>query len=125
MTDTKKGAFPWQHIPTPGKIYGTATVGERGQISIPAEARRELSINPGDRIVVFGNRLNGSVVLMKADIFEDFAEFFMTKLNKLGEHAQEFFDLFTVETSAAADSAETQSASASETAQPKDEEPQL
>ena len=74
MTDTKKGAFPWQHIPTPGKIYGTATVGERGQISIPAEARRELSINPGDRIVVFGNRLNGSVVLMKADIFEDFAD---------------------------------------------------
>ncbi len=109
MTDTKKGAFPWQHIPTPGKIYGTATVGERGQISIPAEARRELSINPGDRIVVFGNRLNGSVVLMKADIFEDFAEFFMTKLGKLGEHAQGFFEMFTGEAAAeeTADEAET------------------
>ncbi|MDR1823887.1 MAG: AbrB/MazE/SpoVT family DNA-binding domain-containing protein [Bifidobacteriaceae bacterium] len=95
---TKKpdpATFPWQHLPGPGKMYGTATVGERGQVSIPADARRELGIDPGDKVVVFGNKLNGAIVLLKADVFEDFAEFFMTKLTKLGEHAQAFFGQFT------------------------------
>jgi len=90
--------FPWQHIPAPGKMYGTATVGERGQISIPADARRELSINSGDKVVVFGNKLNGAVIILKADVFEDFVDFFMKKLNKLGEHAQDFFGQFVSST---------------------------
>ena len=94
-TKPAPGSFPWQYVPRPGKIYGAATVGERGQISLPAEARRELGINPGDKVMVFGNKLNDSVVLIKADVFESFADFFMTKLNKLGSSAQSFFDTFT------------------------------
>ncbi|MDR1833255.1 MAG: AbrB/MazE/SpoVT family DNA-binding domain-containing protein [Propionibacteriaceae bacterium] len=90
-----KGETPWRGFPSPGKIYGTATVGERGQVSIPADARKDLGLKSGDKVVVFGNRVNGSVVLMKADLFENFADFFMTKLNKLGEHAQSFFDMLT------------------------------
>ncbi|MCL2735992.1 MAG: AbrB/MazE/SpoVT family DNA-binding domain-containing protein [Propionibacteriaceae bacterium] len=90
----EQGSFPWQHVPRPGKIYGAATVGERGQISLPAEARRELGIEAGDKVMVFANRLNGSMVLVKADVFENFADFFMTKLNKLEATAQGFFDTF-------------------------------
>jgi bifunctional DNA-binding transcriptional regulator/antitoxin component of YhaV-PrlF toxin-antitoxin module len=30
-------------------FYGSATVGERGQIVIPAEARAELGLTPGDK----------------------------------------------------------------------------
>ncbi|MBC7286806.1 MAG: AbrB/MazE/SpoVT family DNA-binding domain-containing protein [Armatimonadetes bacterium] len=33
-------------------VYGVVTVGERGQIVIPAEARRELGIAPGDKVIV-------------------------------------------------------------------------
>ena len=33
-------------------FYGTATVGERGQLVIPSEARTELGINPGDKLLV-------------------------------------------------------------------------
>ena len=95
-TKVAPGSFPWQHIPRPGKVYGAATVGERGQIALPAEARRELGIDPGDKLMVFGNKLNDSIILIKADVFESFADFFMTKLNKLGANAQEFFDTFTV-----------------------------
>jgi AbrB family looped-hinge helix DNA binding protein len=106
-------SFPWQHFPSPGKMYGAATVGERGQLAIPADARKDLSINPGDKMVVFGNRLNGAVVLIKADIFENFAEFFMTKLNKLEQHAQDFFGAFTVaEEAPAEDPAATEVADA-------------
>jgi AbrB family looped-hinge helix DNA binding protein len=89
-------------------MYGAATVGERGQVSIPADARKDLKINSGDKLVVFGNRINGAVILIKANIFEDFADFFMTKLNKLGEHAQAFFDhLQATDTSETAEPAES------------------
>ena len=91
----ESGSFPWQFLPRPGRVYGAATVGERGQIALPAEARRELGIDAGDKLMVFGNKLNGSVVLIKADVFEGFADFFMTKLNKLGANAQDFFETFT------------------------------
>lgn len=33
-------------------FYGTATVGDRGQIVIPSEARKDLDINPGDKMLV-------------------------------------------------------------------------
>jgi len=90
----KPGSFPWQYVPRPGRIYGAATVGERGQISLPADARRDLGIEPGDKLMVFGNKINGSLVLIKSDVFEGFADFITTKLNKLGDAAQGFMDAF-------------------------------
>ncbi|MCK4325006.1 MAG: AbrB/MazE/SpoVT family DNA-binding domain-containing protein [Armatimonadetes bacterium] len=36
-------------------FYGTVTVGERGQIVVPAQARADLDINPGDKLLVFGH----------------------------------------------------------------------
>ena len=101
------GSFPWQFVPRPGRVYGAATVGERGQIALPADARRELSIDPGDKLMVFGNRLNGSIVLIKADVFEGFADFFMTKLNKLGNSAQDFFGTFTAAADESSDAEES------------------
>jgi AbrB family looped-hinge helix DNA binding protein len=37
------------------KLFGTATVGSKGQVVIPAEAREELGIKPGDRLYVMGS----------------------------------------------------------------------
>jgi len=36
-----------------GNIYGATTVGERGQVVIPAEVRRSFKIKPGDKLIVF------------------------------------------------------------------------
>jgi len=36
-------------------FYGTVTVGERGQIVVPAQARADLDINPGNKLLVFGH----------------------------------------------------------------------
>lgn len=38
------------------KFYGSVTVGERGQIVIPAQARRDHGIAAGDKLIVLGNR---------------------------------------------------------------------
>ena len=48
-----------------GKFYGTVTVSERGQIAIPAEARREFEINVGDKLLVMGH-LGQGIGLIKA-----------------------------------------------------------
>jgi len=35
------------------RFYGSVTVSERGQIVIPADARRDFGINAGDKLLVF------------------------------------------------------------------------
>lgn len=37
------------------KFYGSITVSERGQIVIPAEARKDFNIKTGDKLLVFGD----------------------------------------------------------------------
>lgn len=37
------------------KLFGTATVGTKGQVVIPADAREELDIKTGDRLYVVGS----------------------------------------------------------------------
>lgn len=36
------------------EFYGTTTVGEKGQIVIPAEARTALKLKKGEKLLVFG-----------------------------------------------------------------------
>ncbi len=72
-----------------GKILGTTTVGERGQIVIPAEARTEMGISSGDKLVVFGNPHSDAITLVKAEVFDKYAEFFMSKSKKLEKLAEE------------------------------------
>lgn len=54
------------------KFYGTATVGTKGQIVIPAEAREELEIKENDKLVVIRAPHGHGFVVLKADAFEKF-----------------------------------------------------
>lgn len=53
-------------------INGTVKVGERGQIVIPLEARKEFSIKPGDLLMVFGD-LNKGIAISKAEGLKKYA----------------------------------------------------
>ncbi len=53
------------------KLYGTATVGTKGQIVIPAEAREELGIKTGDRLYVVNAMHGAGVVFLKEEMLED------------------------------------------------------
>ncbi len=35
-------------------FYGSATVGKKGQVVIPADLRNDLAIEPGDKLIFFG-----------------------------------------------------------------------
>lgn len=56
------------------KLYGTATVGTKGQIVIPVDARDELNIKEGDRLYVVGSVHKGVLGLFKEDMLETFIE---------------------------------------------------
>ena len=68
------------------KLYGTATIGSKGQVVIPADAREELGLQPGDRLYVISAMHKGVVFLKEEaleetrkmlDVYADFAENFM------------------------------------------------
>lgn len=54
-------------LPKGKKFYGVVTVSERGQIVIPAEARRDFGIEVGDKLIVAGD-LEKGIGLIKASI---------------------------------------------------------
>ncbi len=54
------------------RFYGAVTVSERGQIVIPAEARRDLGIEIGDKLLVLGD-LERGLALMKASVLLNIA----------------------------------------------------
>ena len=65
-----------KHILARGKgrrIFGTAKVGDRGQIVIPQEARRFYGISPGDTLLILGNEASGLVVT-RPEILNDLAD---------------------------------------------------
>ena len=51
------------------KCYGSTTVGERGQIVLPAELRKLFKMEPGDKLIVLADEHAGiqSTVLMKSE----------------------------------------------------------
>lgn len=40
-------------------LYGTAKIGEKGQIVIPSEARRDFDLKPGDMVLIMGKEGKG------------------------------------------------------------------
>ena len=46
----------------PQRVFGTAKVGDRGQIVIPKEARELLGIKPGDTLLLVGEEETGLIV---------------------------------------------------------------
>ena len=56
-------------LPPKGKhIFGLVTVGDKGQIVIPAKARKIFEIFPGDQLVVLGDERQG-LAIMKSEYF--------------------------------------------------------
>ena len=49
---------------------GTVKVGERGQIVIPKQIRDELGINPGDNLIILGNKEEGIQIIVANSLEE-------------------------------------------------------
>lgn len=65
-------------VPPKGKhIFGVVTVGDKGQIVIPARARKVFDIKAGDHLVVLGDESQGLAVI-KTEGFLAMADAIMT-----------------------------------------------
>lgn len=72
-------------------FYGTATVGEKGQIVIPAEAREELGFQPGDKLLVMKHPHHNGLMVFNIGAAQQFlAEIqdSLVKVNKLAEQEE-------------------------------------
>ena len=55
-------------MPPRGKhLFGMVKVGDKGQIVIPAKARRIFGIEPGDNLILLGDEAQGIAILPEKD----------------------------------------------------------
>ncbi|MBR2551514.1 MAG: helix-turn-helix domain-containing protein [Erysipelotrichaceae bacterium] len=76
-TEEKVGMIP--PAPQGKNIWGTISIGERGQIVIPKAARDHFDLKAGDRLVVLGNE--SGIALVPADFFEQKMRELMDKIS--------------------------------------------
>lgn len=65
----------------PQRVFGTAKVGDRGQIVIPKEAREMFGIKPGDTLLILGESETGLIV-SRPDVLNDIANQILNNVKK-------------------------------------------
>jgi AbrB family looped-hinge helix DNA binding protein len=64
-------------------FYGTATVGERGQIALPVKLRQEFNINKGDKLLVIGNPHHTNIMLINPETMNKYLEIMSENIDKI------------------------------------------
>lgn len=62
-------------------IFGTAKVGEKGQIVIPKDARQIFGVKPGDTLLILGDEETG-IIVTKPDVLRDAADEIFGKMER-------------------------------------------
>lgn len=63
------------------RIFGTAKVGDRGQIVIPKEARAFYGIQPGDTLLILGDEETGLIV-SRPEVLDHLAKQIISTIRK-------------------------------------------
>lgn len=64
------------------KILGTATLNEKGQLVIPAEARNEFGLQAGSKLVIMKSPHRKALVLIRAEEVEAMVKDLANALNE-------------------------------------------
>ena len=63
------------------RVFGTAKVGDRGQIVIPKEARELFGIEPGDTLLILGDE-DAGLIVSRPEVLSDLASSILKNMNK-------------------------------------------
>lgn len=85
MNSVSKGKEPAKHACIDDCFYGAVTVGERGQIVVPADAREELGIRPGDKLLIMRHPVFKGLMVAKFESIRDYHDEFMQQLERMHE----------------------------------------
>jgi len=77
------------HMRVIGRCFGTAVLGPRGQLVIPVEARKELGIDAGSRLLVFGHFDGRGLIFIKAEAAEELLNIMSSRLDEVAKLVQE------------------------------------
>ena len=72
-----------------GRCFGTAVLGPRGQLVIPMEARKELGIDTGSKLLVFGHFGGRGLIFIKAEAAEELLNIMSTRLDEVAKLVKE------------------------------------
>jgi bifunctional DNA-binding transcriptional regulator/antitoxin component of YhaV-PrlF toxin-antitoxin module len=73
-----------------GKCFGSMVVGPRGQIVIPMEARKELDMDVGTRLLTFKLFEGRGLVIVKVEVVEEFVNIMTQHVNEFTKLVREF-----------------------------------
>jgi len=77
------------HMRVVGRCFGTAVLGPRGQLVIPVEARKELDIDTGSKLLVFGHFGGRGLILIKAEAAEEMLNVMSSRLDEVAKLVKE------------------------------------
>ena len=83
-SDEKIGKTKIAPAPIGKHLWGTVTIGSKGQIVIPKNARDTFDMKEGDRLVVLGDESQG-IALIKVEIFEKQMQEMLERLQRSAE----------------------------------------
>jgi bifunctional DNA-binding transcriptional regulator/antitoxin component of YhaV-PrlF toxin-antitoxin module len=72
-----------------GRCFGTAVLGPRGQLVIPVEARKEIGIDTGDKLLVFGHFGGRGLIFIKAEAAEELLNIMSSRLDEVTKLVRE------------------------------------
>lgn len=67
-------------------LVGSVTLGERGQIVIPADARAMLGLKPGHKLIILKHPFNYGLMIFKIEDVQAFLDDISQKLKTAKDH---------------------------------------
>ena len=72
-----------------GRCFGTAVLGPRGQLVIPVEARKELGIDAGNKLLVFSHYDGQGLIFIKVEAAEELLNIMSSRLDEVARLIKE------------------------------------
>jgi len=74
-----------RHEQVIGRCFGTTVVGPRGQVVIPVEARKEIEVDAGSKLLVFGHFNGQGLIFVKVEVAEELLNVMSSKLDEVAK----------------------------------------
>lgn len=65
------------------KFWGSATVGTKGQVVIPAEAREVIGLKEGEKLLIVSPSDSEAIVIIRPNILEQHLKAMQTNIDKI------------------------------------------
>ena len=70
-------------------FFSITTIGERGQVVIPKDAREALQLSAGEKLVVLPSRHGNGILLMKEENIKQIAQQMSEKANHISQRSKQ------------------------------------